>query len=115
MSVKHHQIVSFILILVILSLTTAQADDGYRLWLRYDKISDHDKLQEYRSGITEIVFDGNTPTLTAAREELNNGLKGLLGDVIPQVDSITKDCTLVLGTPQSSKLISSAGLEDKIR
>ena len=70
----------FILLLVIL----CRAEDGYRLWLRYDKIQDVQVLNIYRSLITSINFySGGTQTRLSAAAELQNGLAGLLGKTIP--------------------------------
>ena len=69
------------LLLLILSLSTVAcsfAEDGYRLWLRYDKIDNGNLLQQYRSRISGIVVNGSSPTLTVAKNELLNGLEGLL-------------------------------------
>lgn len=65
--------------LLILCLNAIHAEDGYRLWLRYDRIDNPTLLQRYRQTITAIDFPAPTPTLTAARQELLTGLQGLLG------------------------------------
>ncbi len=47
------------LILLLLSrLSTSWAEDGYRLWLRYDRIQDPQLLQDYRKAITSVQLDG---------------------------------------------------------
>ncbi len=64
-------------------LTGLRAEDGYRLWLRYDAIPDAGLRQEYCAAAKNIVLATPTgvasPTLVAAREELSTGLRGLLG------------------------------------
>src|SRR4051812_6646668 len=79
-----------ILLLVLLVVFSAfcNAEDGYRLWLRYDKIDDNTLLQQYRNQITSILFYGNSPTLTAAKNELKTGLRGLLDKKIADANSI---------------------------
>lgn len=67
------------------------AEDGYRLWLRYDKIDDNKLLQQYRSLIGSIVFTGQSPTLDVAKKELETGLTGLLDKRIPIVEQIRKN------------------------
>jgi alpha-glucuronidase len=61
---------------LLLSLLPLAAEDGYRLWLRYDRI-------EGAPAIPVVVLSSpgssNSPTLTAARAELSTGLQGLLG------------------------------------
>ena len=58
--------------------TSAFAEDGYDLWLRYQPV-DAPLLQAYRSSTTELVGRQDTPTLKAAHAELVRGLGGLLG------------------------------------
>src|SRR5574341_144733 len=82
----------------------AHAEDGYRLWLRYDLIANIEKLSAYKSAITAINFEVDSPIINAAREELSNGLTGLLGTRLPFVQQITQHGALVVGTPQSSKI-----------
>jgi alpha-glucuronidase len=67
------------------------AEDGYRLWLRYDKIDDPALLQQYRNQISSIVFTGNSSTLTAAKKELRIGLTGLLDKTIPELQQIGRN------------------------
>lgn len=62
----------------ILSLGIARADDGYRLWLRYDRIDDPRLLQEYRAAIPGVWVNSESPTLHVAAKELQLGLEGLL-------------------------------------
>jgi alpha-glucuronidase len=58
---------------------TLQAEDGYRLWLRYDKVNDVKQLNEYQKNIKGFKVHGTSATLLAARNELQNGLAGLIG------------------------------------
>ena len=57
---------------------TADADDGYRLWLRYDSLPTR-MISIYRPRVTAIVVTGNSARLNAIRGEFTNGLTGLLG------------------------------------
>jgi len=68
-----------LLILLLLWLNALQAEDGYRLWLRYDLIDDKALLQQYRQQLAAIDFDANSPVLETAKNELLTGLQGLLG------------------------------------
>lgn len=58
---------------------TLFGEDGYRLWLRYDKIDNPSLLQHYRNIISGIQFPTSSPTLIVAKKELVDGLEGLLG------------------------------------
>ncbi|MBN1695296.1 alpha-glucuronidase, partial [candidate division WOR-3 bacterium] len=91
------------------------AEDGYRLWLRYDRITDENKLNEYRKNIQTIHFPGDSPVLKAAREELTNGISGLLGVQVKFMDKLTGSGTLIVGTPKSSKVVASLKLNDKLK
>jgi alpha-glucuronidase len=57
----------------------AKAEDGYRLWLRYDLIADDILRDRYQAKLRQIALDPTSPTLAAARSELIAGLSGLLG------------------------------------
>ena len=72
----------FFLSCFLLFIHLLHADDGYRLWLRYDKIDDPVLLQQYQNAIQSILFQAESPTLSVAKQELINGLEGLLGKKI---------------------------------
>src|SRR5215470_7879042 len=63
---------------LLLSTTTANADDGYRLWLRYDPLP-KSVSDRYTKQLSSIAVVGNSETCDAIRLELTNGLNGLLG------------------------------------
>jgi alpha-glucuronidase len=73
--------------LLLLTLPPLRAEDGYRLWLRYDPIGDRQLRKDYAAATKHVVFATPTgvdsPTLTAARDELTTGLRGLLGADVP--------------------------------
>jgi alpha-glucuronidase len=58
------------------------AEDGYRLWLRYDKIENTILLAQYKKIIQSVSVPGNSATITAIRDEIKIGLSGLLGTSI---------------------------------
>lgn len=84
-------------------------EDGYRLWLRYDKINTPALLTAYQSQVTAIYAEGNSTILNAAKEELTNGFSGLLDRKITATSALA-DNSIVIGTPQSSPLIASLQL-----
>jgi len=109
----------FVFTLLILCCAGAgQAEDGYRLWLRYDRIVNTQTLQQYRNSISSLhFFTGNNPVLTAAREELTTGLEGLLGAAIPMQPGErppTGDEYMMIGTPSSSIAIRLLHLENEL-
>ena len=81
---------------------TAQADDGYRLWLRYDTLPAQ-SLNLYRQQIKSIAVQGKSPTFEAIRSELSKACAGLLGT--PIVVGDLDDATVVVGIPETSSLI----------
>jgi alpha-glucuronidase len=107
--------ISFLFFILLLPSLTSVAEDGYRLWLRYDKISDSRLLNEYKGSITGWVIEGRSPTLLAAGKELQTGLNGLLGSQIQSFGSITKDGLIVAGTPANSSIIASLKLNDRLK
>jgi alpha-glucuronidase len=94
--------------LQLLAPAAAAAEDGYRLWLRYDPLPPR-ALGNYRARVTSIVVEGRSATLDAARAELAGGCSGLLGRAVPLADGVTRDGTVVVGTPRSSQLVARMG------
>src|SRR5450756_2059018 len=72
------------------------AEDGSRLWLRYDQIQDQKLVARYGAQVSEIVDADGAPTRTAIREELQQGLSGLLGYAVPGVPSVTHSGAVVV-------------------
>jgi alpha-glucuronidase len=106
----------FLLVSVLLLMPfQMMAEDGYRLWLRYDRISDENRLKEYRKDIQAIHFPGDSPVLKAAREELSNGFAGLLGKAVKFTEKITRNGTIVVGTPESSKIVASPKFGNELK
>jgi len=89
----------------------SKAEDGYRLWLRYDQIENDSLLNEYRQLVKCITINGESPTMIVAREEIVGGLSGLFGNSVSENEEV-KEGTLLIGTPENSLTISSL-LADK--
>ena len=86
------------------------AEDGYELWLRYRVVDDLARLREYRHGLTALVVGGDSPVLRAAQGELERGLKGLLERPVSLTRTVSRDGTILIGTPAGSPAIASLGL-----
>jgi alpha-glucuronidase len=99
---------------LLFAVNTLIAEDGYRLWLRYDKISDIALLEEYAQAVTGWMVEGNSPTLNVAADELQAGLSGLLGMNMPSLTKVKKDGAVIAGTPLSSPVIASMKLGSKL-
>jgi alpha-glucuronidase len=102
-------------VLLACASTPARADDGYDLWLRYRPIGDPGRLTEYRAAVSHIIVEGDSPTLSAAREELAVGLRGLLDRDVPLASRLLRAGAVVAGTRASSPLIASLPLTAELR
>ena len=117
--------------------------DGSQLWLNYRTISDSALLKEYQAAITSIVVENadQNPTyrhmrngtvftpqrpsgaketipvssLEAAKLELLRAAEGLLGKKVPESDKVSADGAVVVGTPASSPLVKSLGLDEVLK
>ena len=69
----------FLVIVIFFLFTIAHAENGYRLWLRYDLISNQQLLNSYRKIISGAYFAGHSATMAAAKLEFVKGVQGLTG------------------------------------
>lgn len=93
---------------------TLSAEDGYCLWLRYDKIEDETLRQTYVSMISGISMPASSPTLQVAKKELLNGLEGLLQKKVRETPATQNNSLLVFlkpATPTSAVDYSKLGAE----
>lgn len=104
---------SLFLLLFILLAYPSIAEDGYRLWQRYEQVKDQRLLEDYRKALEEVVVFGNSPTVDIIKSELEQGLGGLLGVTFSIKDKSDKH-GLIVGTPANSKLIASLKLGNKL-
>src|ERR1700723_3683852 len=89
---------------------SAQAEDGYDLWLRYRPV-EAARLHRYRNVATELVGGTESSSLLAARSELTRALGGLLGAAPRSTPRPTRDGAIVFGTPASSTIIAALHLD----
>ncbi|HEY1165846.1 MAG TPA: alpha-glucuronidase family glycosyl hydrolase [Chitinophaga sp.] len=80
-------------------MASLRAEDGYRLWLRYDRVADASLLQSYRNSLSALYLAGASPAIQAARQELVMALPSLLGKKIPLLPQ-AQGASLVAGTVQ---------------
>ena len=99
-----------LVLLAIAASASARADDGYRLWLRYDAVG-AEHLATYRAKASQVILERESPTLLAARDELVRGLSGLLDTGVASFDRVTADGAVVIGTPDSSPIVAMLGLD----
>jgi alpha-glucuronidase len=67
-----------LLFLIILFAAPALGEDGYRLWLRFDKIKNASLLQQYRTAVSGLHLAGRSATMTVVSDELRSALSLLL-------------------------------------
>lgn len=104
---------TLLLFFVLVSLTV-QAEDGYRLWLRYDKLTSEQQLAKYQQLLQHWMVVGDSPTLAAAKKEVQLGLSGLLGQAVPEAKAVHTDGTLVIGKYDKSTALGELNLADKL-
>jgi len=90
------------------------ANDGYKMWLNYEKVSDSQKLQEYRSLLSNIKLSGDSETTAITRNELNKALAAILDQDIA-FSNDASGTTLWVGTPGQSSEIASLNFNDELR
>lgn len=81
-------------------------EDGYRLWLRYQKIDDDEKLSQYRKMIDGVTILESGETYDIIKDELDLGLPVILDKQIRIGQTELSGCTLIAGTVESMKKIN---------
>lgn len=93
----------------LLSSPAIFADDGYRLWLRYEPLS-----PDQRPPLTSLVAPGESPTMDAIRKEIAKALPSMLGKDIPNTAGVANDGALVIGTPKNNPVIAALALDESL-
>lgn len=99
--------ISLLSLILLFIVPELQADDGYQLWLRYQKVSDQSRLDEYRAIIKGFAVQGESPTMHIVREELSRGLSGLLDTEISSEAPVPGNGVVILGNLSSSAFLPS--------
>jgi alpha-glucuronidase len=95
-------------LLALVLAVPAAAEDGSRLWLRYDLV-EHAARDRYRASACQLVIGGESPLMQSARSELQRGFQGLLGRTLPESPAVTCEGSIVL-LRTSSPLIRTLDL-----
>jgi alpha-glucuronidase len=116
-----------VLAVIAIGASPASAEDGSDLWLRYEKVDDRSRLEQYRQSVKSVVVEnvhankvhrhtadlrmepGSSErlvesSLEAARNELVRGLSGLLGRRVPVARDASRGA-VVVGTRESSAIV----------
>jgi alpha-glucuronidase len=73
----------------------SNADDGYRLWLKYDNITDAKALQSYKKLIQKQLIIGHSTTIQIIKNELAGALTGLFGQEVQEEKTLTNNTLIV--------------------
>ncbi len=92
----------------------SRAEDGYDLWLRYNKISNTAILSQYKKQINSPVVFGSTQTVAIIRTELGRAFSGLTGTPFRILSSIDKASSFIAGISTSSAILSSIVTKDEL-
>src|SRR5690349_6952649 len=93
-----------LLLIFICTASLVRAENGYRLWLRYDLVKNATLRHEYIQVFAGVQANGNSATWSVIREEVTRGLHGLLGKSYTNAKEIGNNF-LVIGTPATADLL----------
>ena len=105
---------TFLITFILLNISSLNADDGYKLWLRYNLVKDSSKLDQYRQLIKGWIIEGESSTIKAAKEELEMGLRGLMSYIafLPNPKGEIINGILIAAIYKSSSLLKKLGLKN---
>jgi len=92
-------------VILLLVSAAAWAEDGHRLWLRYDPVEALLR-QQYKRTASEIVVDARGASATVVEAELERGLSALLAGQIPFRPQVDRDGAVLLALANDPKLQS---------
>ena len=84
---------------------TVNAEDGYRLWLRYNKIENESVRRSYQEAIQQLIMDGKSMILETAGKELTLGLSGLFDQKFELGSNLDQKPGIIAGLVGQSKII----------
>ncbi|TPG43610.1 alpha-glucuronidase [Sphingomonas koreensis] len=93
----------------IMGSAPAQADDGYRLWLRYTPVSGAARTTLSAQATMLVAARAPSPTIAAALAEFDRGFTGLLGAPLPRTDT-PRAGAILIGTPATVPAIAALHL-----
>ena len=99
-------------VLLVLFCGGVKADDGYRLWLRYDPLPAR-PAEMYRGRVKSIAVQGRSATFDLIRAEFSQSYASLLGTQLAVGER--DDASVVVGLPQTSMLIRKLQWEPQLK
>ncbi len=94
---KQISIIVTVLILSIIHVDFLSAENGYKAWLRYQKLEDAALLAEYSKYCRTIFPTGESDIINSSINELKTGLECMLG-FEPQIVSQKMQSGIIIGT-----------------
>jgi alpha-glucuronidase len=95
-----------LLVIMLFIFSSLKAENGYDLWLRYNKISNVAILDQYKKQIASPVVPGSSQTITIIKDELARAFSGLTGSTYTILPSANNSTSFIAGI-SSSTVISS--------
>lgn len=86
------------------------AENGYDLWLRYVPVENAQIQKACQANLQNISLYGNSETSAVIAEELQRGLKGMLG-FTPNIQASFSKQRVIIGTPENSPEIAKLNLK----
>ena len=97
-----------------------RAEDGYKLWLRYEKIENEQLVDNYKAKLSYIFIPGEHPIFESIKKELSLSFEGALGFTPTFIEKVRDDSCLIIGTlstvsffekDEESELLKTLGSE----
>jgi alpha-glucuronidase len=102
--------VFFSFVILFLTGTYLQAEDGYKLWLRYERIKNSSILKQYANYLKGIITESGV-TSDVAATELLSGIEGITGKKPLPQQQISEGS--ILAVTLSSPLLQTANLSPR--
>jgi alpha-glucuronidase len=104
MTDSHLQLKTMLAGLLSILSSAACADDGHRLWLRYDPLQSAQR-KKLASHASELVIGATGSTASAAAAELSRGLDGLLAARVPVRSRVDRDGAILVALANSPAVL----------
>ncbi len=109
-SKNQFSMILFVFCLVAFSNNIIYADDGYDLWMKYNKINDKMKLQEYQQTLSYFIYSGDSKTGEIIKKEIQKGMGGLLGEEVFFRKAVTQNGAVIICTLRSCGIVEKLNL-----
>ena len=101
-------------ITLLFSTSLLKAEDGYNLWLRYNKVSNPVLLDLYKKQIASPSVIGNSKTISLIKEELSKAFSRLIGTSDHIFSAPQKTSKFIAGVASSLGSIGSIFSKDEL-